>query len=361
MVVYKSLLQKSLSAIDIWDIKMFSGSRSRKSLSNVFIKYRHSLGNPTFMSLVWFFIWLLVSGLEIWFSFTCDLACDRENSIPPYDIVNIIVMVFLVVLGLTLLTVQKCITVSDSFRINSELTWKTLVIAIFFVWSYLILETHIIVYSHHGTYFIMSFSIELLLQIFITDYHLWKITFKKTVKKRSTLTLDMVLKDEEWFARFQDQLKQEFSVENLNFLVSCIHYCRSVMLQGDFGIESSSSNETEFDNEGERRLNWRKTLASVENDPNEIARFIFEEYCQQGAPQEVNLTEQMRKRLAGRMKMLLNVCNYAERDIFSEAFDCIYNLLSNDSMLRFNQGISVLHPKLTRNKIISDLEVPLLI
>merc|ERR1719510_2613482 len=107
---------------------------------------------------------------------------------------------------------------------------------------------------------------------------------------------------------FEEQLKKEFNVQNLNFLVSCIHYSRTVIAQGQFGIGTSFT-ETEI--ETLNMLNWRGTREDENTDPNKIARFIYNEFCVRGAPQEIDLHENTSRRLSARIRNLSNVCNYA--------------------------------------------------
>jgi len=56
MCVYKSLLQKSLGALDVWDFLSIRRLRTSNAISNLWVKQRHTLGNSLVMSVVWFII-----------------------------------------------------------------------------------------------------------------------------------------------------------------------------------------------------------------------------------------------------------------------------------------------------------------
>jgi len=239
-----------------------------------------------------------------------------------------------------MLTVQTFFTVSDSFNICAELSMKCLVIMSFVIYAEILLRTNFIAQSTQDKLvkYIVVISGELLLQIFITDYHLYMSSrsFGKSRGNRYTIDLNMVLKNIYLFREFEDQLKREFHVENLNFLVSCIHYRRTVTRQGHFGIGTSIS---ECENETFEMLNWRETMPDEDRDPNKIARFIYSEFCVQGAPQQISLDNDTFKRLSARMRSLSNIYNYSEQDLFSEAFDLIYNQLDNDPLIRLKRKL----------------------
>lgn len=170
------------------------------------------------------------------------------------------------------------------------------------------------------------------------DYFLYTVSgsSEKSRSKQNITNLAMVLKDENLFAKFEKQARSEFSVENLNFLVSCILYLLSVIRQGNFGIRSS---DTEADDEIFTMLR-QDGMADEDEDPKKIARFIYREFCVQGAPQEINLEEQLFKKLSVRFKNISNVYSFVEKDVFGEAFDFIYDILDSDPILRFQTKLS---------------------
>jgi len=267
-----------------------------------------------------------------------------EDTYPAFDIINITISGSMLGFGLLMLAVQTIFTVSDSFNICLELTMKCVVILGSITYIEILEHTDLILYgmeNNKWTYFLLVISGEILLQILITDYHLWSNLSwspKTSSRDRYTIDLKMVLKDSDLFTRFEDQLKQEFSLENLNFLVSCINYRRIAIRQGNFGIESSFS---ETEHETFHMLNWRETIADDNCDPNAIANFIWNEYCARGAPQEINLDKETRQRLSARMGKLSNVYNNAQLDLFSEAYHLIYDELENDPVLRFKKNLTI--------------------
>jgi len=68
----------------------------------------------------------------------------------------------------------------------------------------------------------------------------------------------------------------------------------------------------------------------------DTAFFIFDEYCDRGAPQEINLSKRERKELLEFFSSSpvepTELCT-----IFDAAFDSIMDLLENDSLRRFRR------------------------
>merc|ERR1719357_1451066 len=88
MCVYKSLLQKSLGALDMWDVKAIRSSRSSKAISNFWVKHRHTLGNSIFMSMLWFIFWLIAGGLELGYALSYGWYFP-PGVFPTYNIINL--------------------------------------------------------------------------------------------------------------------------------------------------------------------------------------------------------------------------------------------------------------------------------
>jgi len=364
MVLYKSLRQKSLTALSFSGGKSAKAIRSSRALSDVLIRLLwYRLGSTTFTAVLWFVLWLIASCLETYFALRCGYKCLETNFFPAYTILNDIIAGSLVVFGLCLLAVQKIFTVSDNFGICKELSLKIFVIAGFFTYSELLMRTTIITSDDRSIYFLLAVTVEILLQIFIATFFIWSITSRprRIISNWKTVNLDMVLRDQWLFGMFEEQLKREFRVEYLNFLVSCIQYRRIAMLDGDFGIRSSSSS-SESDCENIKRLHWRTTLIDEHTDSATVARFIFEEYCQRGSPQEINLYNQTSDNIAVNIRKITNIYMYSKRDIYKEAYDCVYDILSSDSMVRFNRMLLTLtsNSKFRRSYINSDYVKPLI-
>jgi len=83
-------------------------------------------------------------------------------------------------------------------------------------------------------------------------------------------------------------------------------------------------------------LYWIKSNIAPWSDMEDTAFFIFDEYCDRGAPQEINLGKTLRKEL-------IEFFNSSPigptelRTIFDSAFDSIMDLLENDSLRRFRR------------------------
>jgi len=291
------------------------------------------------MSMFWFSIWLVAGSLELVYGLSSDVYFPEEFT--TFCIFQITALGFIQVFGLLMLALQKFMTVSESFNISGELTMNCLVIMILGIWEESLWHTKLIVAeADKMTFSLVLVSGGVLLQLFIMDYHLW-MTMRTSVNPRSkryTVDLNMVLKNENLFKKFEKQLKREFGVQNLNFLVSCIHYNRTVIAQGKFGIGTSF---TETENETFDMLNWLGPIGEEDTDSSKIARFIDNEFCVRGAPQELNLNENISRRLSARMKNLSNVYNYAERELFTEAFDFIKDTLTNGPLIRLKRGLNL--------------------
>jgi len=334
MVVYKSLFQKSIEALDMWDVQAIQELRSSKGLSNFFLKSRHTLGNPYFMSVVWFSMWLLAGGLQLWYG--RGGFSPPGNHIETWDIVNVVFGGCIIGFALLMLAILWFFTVADNFKIRTELTMKCLLITFFAIFVETTWHTNFPmqnVLDKMITLFMVA-SGEVFLQILIMDYILYMNSRFCGDPSGYTINMMTVLKDEDLFIKFEEQQKREFNINNLNFLVSCIKYHRATMLQGQFGI-GSISDESVSDIE---LLNWRE-ITEEDPNPNEIARFIYSEFCVQGAPQKIKLDDRTAENLLTRMRNLSNVCNYAERDLFSEAFDHIHDQLDKESMDRFKSKL----------------------
>jgi len=84
-------------------------------------------------------------------------------------------------------------------------------------------------------------------------------------------------------------------------------------------------------------LYWIKSDIRVWSDVEDTAFFIFDEYCDRGAPQEINISKSERKPLVEFFSSSL--IDYAELcTIFDPAFDSVMVLLENDSLRRFRRN-----------------------
>jgi len=87
------------------------------------------------------------------------------------------------------------------------------------------------------------------------------------------------------------------------------------------------------------RLSWIESEMELCGDKENIALFIFDEYCDRGAPQEINLSRRVRHEL-------IEFFSHSIKDpdklksIFDRAFDSVLDLLENDSLKRFRRNFS---------------------
>jgi len=336
MCIYNSLLQKFLGDLNIWstlDAQTIDKLRSSKELSNFWVNLRHTLGNSNFMSVAWSIIWIIASGVELW---QCrkSVLYDWGHAYNDVSLVNGTIFEGITGFAFVICAVQNYVTFSDNFSIRTELNVTCLVLASYVIYTEILPRTTL---ASQDLFAIEAISETgwLLLQILIINTHLY-ICSKRDCGKCSGYTIDtrMVLKDELLFTAFEEQLKREYKVQNLNFLVSCAQYRRMLIRQGQFGIASSSEGSDYFE-----MLNWRDTSEEKDSNLIQTARTIYNEFCVKGAPQEIKLDDNTSKKLSVRMKNLSNIFNYTERDLFSEAVILIENQLDQESIPRLQRNL----------------------
>jgi len=229
------------------------------------------------------------------------------------------------------------------------------------------------------------------------------------------LTMTDILDSQSLFRAFQRHLKREFSLEHLNFIVAVVHFRRlceerskkgqnrkimqirgedsvpkareismqsyaivanltgsmtsngsvlstsntraSVLLQrGGVDFESPTSapyrlSQTRI-SKPTPRLSWIQSQIELGADKEDTAIFIFDEYCDWGAPQEINLSKKDRDHL-------IQFFSYDELDqdelnnIFNPAFDSVLDLLEKDSFRRFRMHSSF--SKNTRDLLVKNV------
>jgi len=94
------------------------------------------------------------------------------------------------------------------------------------------------------------------------------------------------------------------------------------------------------------RLNWINSSTEMCADEHDTASFIFGEYCDRGAPQEINLGMRNQDEL---VEFFSRAVVYQDElnTVFDRAFDSVLDLLTNDSLRRFRRHSS--YHKLTKN------------
>jgi hypothetical protein len=127
--------------------------------------------------------------------------------------------------------------------------------------------------------------------------------------------------------QFEYHLRNEFSLENLNFLKACDRY-QDLLSYSTEDIDSSGA-------EGDCRDDFLVSFCSsidFHRRKTIVARSIYEQFCAQGAPQEINLGRRIRYEL--REVFESNRDSYG-KEVFDDAVICIKDLLTNDSLRRF--------------------------
>jgi len=203
------------------------------------------------------------------------------------------------------------------------------------------------------------------------------------VKMGKEIGVTDVLECPSLFQAFERHLKREFTLEHLNFIVAVVHFrrlcdernrgqsrkiklirgeddvpkSREISMQawdsamnvcGSDTSNGSSVATSTLSSAGRRvssnrrrsrptpRLHWIKSQIKREADKQTTATFIFDEYCDRGAPQEINLSKEDRDHL-------IQFFSHSELDddelsnIFNRAFDSVLDLLENDSLRRFRR------------------------
>jgi len=319
--VYSCFTQNWLCDLDMWDFQAIQSMRSSVSLSSIAVTNRRTIPMIMLVTL----IVLSIFALAIWIWNKYDEY--NWNMDPLYFFPCLVKWqrpCCLTVLELIFLAVGKLFTISDNFKIYPELATICLKKVLYDIWWVFLWKTG----STYELYWAVWLGQDNLTML-ITVYYLYKVS-KASGKSRSelcTIHLNMVLEDQDLFRKFEGQLKKEFSVEYLNFLVSCIFFRRALICQGNFGIESSG---LESASEQFNMLNWRETTANEHEDPKERARFIYSEFCAPGAPQQITLNEQTLTNLSTRIQNLSNIYNHVDRDLFREAFNLVYDRLDKD-------------------------------
>jgi hypothetical protein len=140
-------------------------------------------------------------------------------------------------------------------------------------------------------------------------------------------TIDDILNSSSMCKQFEHHLRMEFSLENLNFLKICDRYQDLVRHSNDYTGSSGAENDC--------RDEFLVSFCCSNNLPRRkttVARYIYEQFCVEGAPQEINLSRKIRRELREFFESNSHV--YA-KELFDDAVNCIKDLLTHDSLRRF--------------------------
>jgi len=87
------------------------------------------------------------------------------------------------------------------------------------------------------------------------------------------------------------------------------------------------------------RLSWLESEVELCADKEKKALFIFDEYCDRGAPQGINLSRRERNELVEFFSHSIKDPDKL-KTIFDRAFDSVLELLENDTVIRFKRRAS---------------------
>jgi len=246
-----------------------------------------------------------------------------EASFKAYDYVNIVAVSIFV--GLNVVYAQYTIKLSDNFRFKGEvLTVSSLIVVGLLVWLVFCAAKLNQAQRLAIAFFILICTF--LLILVTIDWNLYKARIWSCPKIFHNLTIDEIMGLSSIRKQFEEHLRKEYSLENLNFLQSCERYHE---LLGESNKSSVSCDETEC--RADDTISLRCSM-EIPNRKSSMARYIFEQFCKRGAPQEINLSREISRKLRDRFKT--NDSPFGE-DIFDDAIECIKDLVTNDSLRRF--------------------------
>jgi len=247
-----------------------------------------------------------------------------ETSFKAYDYVNMVAVTIFV--GFNVVYAQYTINLSDHFRFKGEvLTVSSLIVVGLLVFWLVFRAAKLKQAQRLAIAFYILIGTFLLILVTI-DWNLYKARVWSCPKSFHNLTIDEIMGLSSIRKQFEEHLRKEYSLENLNFLQSCERY-HELLRQSD--KSSVSCDETECRADATISLRWSM---EIPNRRSSMARYIFEEFCKRGAPQEINLSRKISRKLRDRFK--INDSPFGA-DILDDAIECTKDLLTNDSLRRF--------------------------
>jgi len=310
------------------------GVRFGSSWEKCLINRRQSLESSWTMSKVFavFSLSLVIVNIVIGCNASGTLY-DLDSPYKAYDCYNIVVSITFFIFNLILTCCTRC-DFRDSSRCTGEvptLYCYLAVLAVGFSVGIWVTTMKSSVDDRLVITIIIWMTMLLIIQL-IMDWKLYQETIRDCLtytetSLRNNFTIDDILNNTLTCRQFEQHLRKEFSLENLNFIKACDRYQDLLRYSNDYIDSSGADNECsdEFlvsfcsSKDGLRR----KTI---------VARYIYEQFCAEGAPQEINLSKKIRQELREVFESSTEC--YAE-EVFDDAVDCIKDLLTNDSLLRF--------------------------
>jgi len=346
MLVYKSKLQLNLGKFKVDDILLAANGKnsavsrrrtSRTCLDNFSEDYGRPFGNSSIMSKVFMVYGLLITIVYLTTVLNgYGVPSLFETSFKSYDYVSMVALIIFI--GFNVVYAHcKMINFSDSFRFTGEV----LTVSCFIVVGSLVywLELRGVKYNQDDRSDVAFFALigTSLLILVTIDWNLWKARVWSCPRSPSNLTLDDIMGVTSICNQFEEHLTKEYSLENLNFLKTCQRY-HELLRQSD--AWSITSVEMAFKIDDTTSLCTSREIPSRKGS---MARYIFEQFCARGAPQEINLSREIIRKLRDHFES--NDSPFAE-EIFDDAIDCIKDLLTNDSLRRFTVDTGDLYARL---------------
>jgi len=392
----RSILRNILSRamFSDWNVReqsehLISWPRQTSVLGNSwFVRYRNTLGRSRVNKIFWCLVWIAQCNIVFWtqpeqmhhttFTWTPDKFADDFFTFGFQFLCFIVLFAF---------------PGSDHFRIKIELRLIFLINILETLLYYMLVS-----YDNLFAAYMNLAICQCLIIVVITNTNYlavrsqWfstigpivrEVSSYSDVKMKKEIGVTDVLECPSLFQAFERHLKREFTLEHLNFIVAVVHYrrlcdwrnrgqslkvkrirgeddvpkSREISMQAwDSGMNvygsdtsnGSSVTPSTLSSAGRRsssnrrrsrptpRLHWIKSQIKREADKETTAIFIFDEYCDRGAPQEINLSKDDRDHL-------IQFFSHSELDddelsrIFNRAFDSVLDLLENDSLRRFRR------------------------
>lgn len=367
MLWYKNRLQCSYLGMVVDDIPEsevdITGEgqdRSTKSAiaDDFWVRKRPIIGNSKWVSLMGICAFAILTGINIAIVWNLDLNSLKGLDFQPYDYYDMTVSALFISSGL-LISGCAMIKVEDSFMFTTEIRMVSvsLILGLSLFWIFYRRERMTADHKLKVSFNILQ-STALVILITV-DYNLYMASKLFSPKEEpsetpasKTLSMDDVLHNETIFRQFEQHLKKEFSIENLNFLKTVI-YLRQIRHRPRQSVDRSNSGArtprlqakdsltlpdritaTSVESVEELRMHWMRSTSKKHKRVTSVARFIYEEFCVVDAPQEINLGRLVMKKLQKHFSKSMTFP--PPINIFDEAYKSIVDLLTNDSLRRFN-------------------------
>jgi len=259
-----------------------------------------------------------------------------QTTMKDYDYVNMVVLTIFI--GFNVVYAHYAmINCSDNFRFRGEVLTVSSLLVVGFLVFWLVFRAAKYNKTDRVAVAFFTLNSTFVLILVTIDWNLYKARVWSCPKTYTNLTIDEIMGFPSILQQFEEHLRKEYSLENLNFLQTCQRYCE-ILRQGD--NRGTSSVETGFNIDGSTSLRCPMEIPSLKSS---MERYIFEQFCVRGAPQEINLSREISRKL--RDQFDLNDSLFGE-EIFDDAIECIKELLTNDSLRRFRVDTRDLYARL---------------